>query len=158
MSPRVLETRAPTPADLDYLALHLRQQDLAELKASGWEDPRQALEASVNHSKWTLTAHVDKVPVAVFGCAEHGSLLAPVGVPWMLGTEGVRRHQRVLQRWARLYIAGMLEQYPRLLNAVHAENTVAIAWLRRLGFAFRPATPSPTTGAMFHLFEMSRDV
>lgn len=158
MSPRAVEARAPTPEDLRYLAQHLRAQDLAELEAAGWEDPLRALEASLTRSKQTFVAVAQGVPVAIFGCAEYGSLLAPVGVPWLLGTEAIRRHRRVLQRWARHYIAAMLQEYPRLFNAVHADNTVAVRWLKALGFHLHPATPAPPHGAMFHVFEMSRHV
>lgn len=159
MSQSAVEAVAPTPEHLDFLAAHLRAQDRAELHAAGWgDDCRRALECSVAKSRWTLVALVDGVPAAIFGCAEHGALLAPSGVPWMLGTDAVARHGRVLQREARRYIAAMLQEYPRLFNAVHAENTVSIRWLRRLGFVLHPAVPAPPHGALFHVFEMSRDV
>lgn len=158
MSRPVLETRAPTPEDLAHLAANLRDQDRAELEAAGWDDYRTALEESVRFSKWTQVAVVDGEVACVFGCAEYGSMLAPDGVPWFLGTELVTRHRRVLQRWAPRYIGAMLQDYPRLFNAVHADNTVAVRWLRRLGFTLHPATPAPPTGAPFHVFEMNRDV
>lgn len=158
MSPPAVETRPPTAADLEHLAQHLRAQDRAELDAAGWSDHRQALEESVARSRWTLVALIDGEPACVFGCAEYGTLLAPSGVPWLLGTEAVARHRRVLQRWAPRYIEAMLQEYPRLFNAVHADNTVAVRWLKRLGFTLHPARPAPPTGAPFHVFEMIRDV
>lgn len=158
MSPPAVETRAPTPEDLTHLAAHLRAQDRAELNAAGWSDHRVALEASVQRSRWSLVALVDGELACVFGCAEYGSLLAPIGVPWLLGTDVLPRQRRVLQRWAPRYIEAMLQEYPRLFNAVHADNTVAVRWLRRLGFTLHPATPAPPTGAPFHVFEMSRNV
>lgn len=153
MSPLAVE---PTPEHLDYLAAHLRVQDRAELAAAGWDDVRQVLAQSVRVSRWSRVALLDGVPAAVFGCAEYGSLLAPAGVPWLLGTDAVARHGRVLQREARHYIAAMLQEYPRLFNAVHAENTVAVRWLKRLGFTLQPAVPAPPHGAPFHVFEMHR--
>ena len=158
MSPSAVEVVEPKPGHLDFLAEHLRAQDLAELRASGWDDVYQALERSVQVSRWARVALIDGLPAAVFGCAEHGSMLAPDGVPWLLGTDAVARHGRVLQREARRYIAAMLQEYPRLFNAVHAENTVSVRWLRRLGFTLHPAVPAPPHGAPFHVFEMTRDV
>jgi hypothetical protein len=158
MSQPAVETRAPTPADLEHLAAHLRAQDRAELDAAGWADHLQALEQSVERSRWSQVALIDGEIACVFGCAEYGSLLAPVGVPWLLGTDVLPRYRRVLQRWARRYIEAMLQEYPRLFNAVHADNTVAVHWLRRLGFTLHPATPAPPHGAPFHVFEMSRHV
>lgn len=156
MSPLAVEFVEATPERLAYLAEHLRAQDLAELNAAGWTDPRRALTESVRISRWSGVAVVEGAPAAVFGCAEHGSMLAPDGVPWLLGTEVVARHSRVLQRYARAYIAAMLAEYPRLINTVHADNTVSLRWLRRLGFRVHAPVAVPPRGAMFHPFEMRR--
>jgi hypothetical protein len=159
MSRSAVEIRRPVPDDLEHLARNLRDQDLAELRASGrGADPLAALRQSVAVSRWSRVALVDEAPIAVFGCGEYGSLLAPIGVPWLMGTGAIVRHGRVLQREARRYIAAMLQQYPRLFNAVHAENTVSVRWLRHLGFTLHPAVPAPPHGALFHAFEMTRDV
>lgn len=158
MSRPVVEFVAVEGWHLDHIAEHLRDQDAAELLAGGKPDFLAALQQSVKVSRWSRVALVDGVPAAAFGCAEYGILLAPDGVPWLLGTDAVARHARVLQRQGRRYIQAMLQQYPRLFNAVHAENTVAVRWLKRLGFQLRDAVPVPPHGALFHPFEMTRDV
>lgn len=158
MSQPAVELHRPTAEHLDHLAQHLRAQDIAEIHAGGRHDVRAALEQSVAVSRWAWVVTVDGEVACVFGLAERGSLIAPIGVPWMLGTELVSRHRRVLQRTAPRYIEAMLQEYPRLYNAVHAENTVAVRWLKRLGFTLHPATAAPATGAPFHLFEMTRHV
>jgi hypothetical protein len=158
MSRPAVEIRPVEPGDIEYLAENLRAQDRAELDAAGWADHRQALIASVKRSRWAQVAVIDGELACVFGCAEYGSLIAPVGVPWLLGTDVIPRHRRVLQRWARRYIEAMLQEYPRLFNAVHAGNTVAMHWLKRLGFTLHPAIPAPPHGALFHVFEMNRHV
>jgi hypothetical protein len=158
MSRPAVELRAPTPADLTELAENLRAQDRAELDASGWTDYAEALDVATKTSRWSRAATINGELACVFGCAEHGSLLAPSGVPWLLGTDVLPRHRRVLQQWAPRYIAAMLQEYPRLYNAVHVDNTVAVHWLERLGFKMHPATPVPPNGAMFRIFEMTRHV
>lgn len=158
MSRSVVEFVAPRGPLLEYIAEHLRPQDRAELRALGHADFRATLLDSVESSKWAAVALVDAAPACVFGCSEYGSLSAPVGVPWMLGTPAVYRNQRALQRYAPRYIAGLLHRYGHLMNIVHAENTVSIRWLKRLGFMLRPAHPVPPTGALFHVFEMHRHV
>lgn len=150
--------RAVEPADLEHLSAHLRTQDQAELDAAGWLDYHRALEVSVERSRWSQVGLIDGQIACVFGCAEYGSLLAPTGVPWLLGTDVLTRHRRVLQRLARCYIETMLLDYPRLFNAVHAGNTAAVRWLKRLGFTLHPAIAAPPHGAPFHVFEMSRHV
>lgn len=158
MSQPAVEVGEVTAEALDYLAAHLRQQDRDEIAAAGLGDLRQALQLSVRMSQWTHLARVNGRPAAVFGLGKTGTLLAPVGIPWLLGTDDVRRHARVLQRMARDYIPRMLGEYPHLMNAVHVRNTVSIAWLKRLGFTFSPPFQNPWTGEPFHFFEMRRHV
>lgn len=159
MSQPAVEVRLPTPADLDYLAENLGSADRAELQACGYTDTRQALEHCWNNSKETFVGLIDGVPVALFGCAEHGLLLSAEGVPWLLGTDQMRTSRRVLQRMARRYIRVMLGRYQRLMNVVHCENTVAIEWLKRLGFRVsEDRRQYPNTGAEFFIFEMIRHV
>jgi hypothetical protein len=158
MSQQAVKVRAVEPSDLVYLAEHLREQDVAELRAAGHTDIHAALVRSVAMSNETFVAVANGKPVAVFGCAEHGSLLAKDGVPWLLGTQEIVKHRRVLQRWARGYITDLLGRYPRLFNAVHAENTVSVRWLKALGFDLHPPVAVPPHGAMFQMFEVSRHV
>lgn len=150
----MVELRPPVPADALVLAAHLRQADAAECVASGRSDFAQAIKESIDYSTWAMTALSDGHMVCIFGVTPKGSLLSSVGSPWMLGTDLVRREGRALMRLAPQYIAAMLRLYPRLENHVHEENSVAKAWLQRMGFALADATPRGPTGAMFHHFTM----
>ena len=47
------------------------------------------------------------------------------------------------------------ERFGRLYNTVHAENTLAVRWLRRMGFVLHEPHAHPDTGEMFHYFEMN---
>lgn len=158
MSQQAVKVRAVEPSDLVYLAEHLREQDVAELRAAGHDDIHAALVKSVDVSLETFVAVAEGVPVAIFGCGEHGSLLTRDGVPWLLGTQEIVKHRRVLQRWARGYITELLERYPRLCNAVHAENLISVRWLKALGFRLHPPVAVPPHGALFQFFEVSRHV
>ena len=153
----MVETVPPTEAHVDDLAANLRQQDVDELNAAGHTDHRAVIAEGVARSDWSVTALVDGQLACIFGLARMGSLLAPVGVPWMLGTDLVPRNRRALARLAPHYIRVMLQDYPRLVNTVHARTTVAVAWLKHVGFTLHPATPTGVGGEMFHLFEMRRD-
>ena len=152
MSRSVAETRAPTPADIDELAANLRRQDRVELNAAGHTDHRAVIAEGVARSAWSLTALIDDRVACIFGVAPIGSMLDPRGVPWMLGTDLVPKNRRALARLAPGYIRLMLRDYPHLLNIVHAHNTVAVGWLKRIGFALHPAHDQ--NGQPFHLFEM----
>lgn len=152
MSRPEVETRAPTPADIDALVAGMRQQDIDEMHALGHTDLRAVVQKGVDTSTWSLTALVDGQVACIFGVAPVGTMLDPRGVPWMLGTELVPQNRRALARLAPGYIRTMLRDYPHLLNLVHAHNTVAVSWLKRIGFALHPIHDQ--NGQPFHLFEM----
>lgn len=154
MSRPAVELRAPTPADVDALAAGLRPQDQDELDACGQPDHRAAIAASVEASAWCRAVLVDGQLAAILGVAPFGTLLAPAGAPWMLGTDLVPRHRRTLARLAPRYIRRMLRDFPALKNYVHARNTIAVRWLQRIGFRLHPAQPYGPLGEPFHQFEM----
>lgn len=150
----MVEFLVPTDDALVYLATHLRQQDRDELTAAGLSHPLKVLRDSVAVSAWAYVAQIHGVPVAVFGAAPVGALTDPRGAPWLMGTDGVTQHRRVLQRCAGAYLDRMLASFPHLTNIVHVDNAVSIRWLKRFGFSLYPAQPHPVTGELFHPFEM----
>jgi len=149
MSQPAVEYRRPTAADIEDLAANLRRQDVAELQALGFTNLHHVVHYCVHESEWSWAAHVGSGLACIFG-------VSPEGAPWMLGTDLVKTHRRILAREAPRYIRQMLKDHPRLVNRVHAANTVAVTWLRRVGFTLHPATPE-ANGEMFHTFEMSAD-
>jgi len=153
MSHPAVDVVAPTPAHVEELAANLRQQDRDELDAGGHTDHERAIRESVKASDWTNTILIDGRVAAIFGVARFGTMLDPRGIPWALGTDLVPQNRRALARLARVYIRAMLRDYPHLVNAVHARNTVAVRWLKRSGFVFGPAHTLPN-GETFHTFEM----
>lgn len=154
MSRPAVDVRDVQLGDSIRLADKLRAQDREELDAAGHPDHRRIIAESVAMSDWAKTALVDGEIACIFGVARSGSLLTPFGVPWMLGTDLVPRHRRVLARLAPVYIRTMLRTYPHLRNTVHARNTIAVRWLKRVGFTFGQDFSHPETGEPFILFEM----
>lgn len=148
----MVEIRPTRRLDIPVVSAGLREQDRAECLAAGW-GPRDALEYSVDVSEWARTAVLDGRPIAVFGVSRQGR----IGVPWFLGTDDVPRQRRVLMRLAPKYIRAMLADFPHLVNRVHAENRLAVAWLRHMGFTLHEPAPVEPTGELFHLFELRRD-
>ena len=151
-----VEFRTPAAGDIVGLASTMRAQDVAEVRAAGREDLHEAVAQSVRVSAWCHAVHVDGELACIFGVAPRGTLLNPVGVPWLLGTDLIPKHRRIFARLSRPYIAQMLAAYPHLTNAVHAKNTVAVRWLKAVGFALQPAHAHPATGEPFHVFTMGR--
>lgn len=154
MSRWAVEIRPVEPGDIDTMLREMRTVDRVEAQACGL-DVEQGLRESVARALFARTALINGRLAAIGGCNLNsaGTVLAPVAVPWLVGTDVLTRHPCVLQREARRYIAAMLEVYPHLVNVVHVENRIAVRWLRRLGFTVHPARPL-ATGALFHAFEM----
>lgn len=129
-----VEYRVATLADALDIAPRLREQDRVEVAAaSDTEDVQAALLASLDRSKRTWVAVIDGRPECIFGI---GELNQHHGVPWMLGTPAILKHQRRLLVDARSIVEDMQDAYRVLYNMTHADNAVAIRWLKRLGFTF----------------------
>ena len=145
------------PADADELYLHLREADLRECLAYGKPDVLAGIRESMSGSHICWSAWRDTELLAVFGVAPL-SFLTGVGSPWMLGTDALDRHPRILSRVTKPYLTHMLGIYPHLLNFVHIDNARSIRWLKRLGFSFSAPQPYGLRGQMFHRFEMHAHV
>jgi hypothetical protein len=157
---QVVDFRAPSQGDINYLADNLRRQDAEEILAAGHVDARTAIVESVNRSMWCYAAHTPDGLAAIFGLAPlpGTSVLDPRGVPWLLGTDLIVKHRRALVRLAPGYIRRMLGTHPHLVNLVHARNTMAVRWLQSAGFELGPAQPIRLTGEPFRYFEMRAHV
>lgn len=149
----MVEFVQPRPEHVDELLAGLRLADRAELDASGHKDHRKVIQSSLAVSTHMVTILVGGRVAAIMGLVPL-SMVGRQGIPWMLGTDLVTQHRRALMREMPSYIARMLKAYPHLVNIVHAENEVAVRWLRRAGFTLHEAFPHPVTGAPFHKFEM----
>lgn len=136
-----------------YVALHLRAADREEVAAASGMDPRLAIEIAIERSAAAWVGLVDGVPACVFGVGGP-SLMGDIGVPWLLGTDEIVRHQRAFLRRNKPYVAKMLKLFPNLINMVDARNGVAINWLRWLGFTIHDAAPYGLAGLPFHPFSM----
>ena len=93
----------------------------------------------------------------MFGVAPR-DILGGVGSPWLLGTGDVERHAITFLRLNRQYVLRMLDIFPHLVNFVDARHTVAIRWLKWLGFKFAPGpVPYGMRGMPFYRFEMKKN-
>lgn len=119
--------------DVIDIARRLRKQDLDELEVLlPGKTPVQALLVSMNSSVWTRVALINGHPECVFGLGRDGA----TGIPWMMGTDVMMRHQRALLVEGRAEVEAMQRSCALLYNVTHARNTAAIRWLKRLGFQF----------------------
>lgn len=124
---------APTEAMLEQIATRMCAEDRAELEASGWSNPKEALEASVGTSRESYVACWDGLPQATFGVADF-TLDTTLGVPWMLSTGPRGRIAREFLKVSRQYISEWSPLYSALFNFVDARHLRAQRWLLSIGF------------------------
>lgn len=136
-----VEIRPSIESDMDAIESDIRPADVLEMRALG-TTTRDAMQQGLGLSDWALTGLLDGIPVCMFGVAPFDVLLGK-GVPWMIAANGLERGQMQFLRKCRPVVGWMLESYPNLSNLVHAENAIAIKWLRWLGFVF---VADPDTG------------
>jgi RimJ/RimL family protein N-acetyltransferase len=121
--------------DVYVLAPKLRKQDIDELEASSGLDPMEALSYSF-HGEGESNSIIapDGEVIGMFGV---GPTLDPlVGVPWLLASPRLPEVSREFIPQSLEWVKQKNEEYPMLYNAVDVRNTVAIRWLRYLGFTF----------------------
>lgn len=123
----------PTTAAIDYIAAHLCAEDVAELEASGWSDPLDAIKDSIKDCDECFVASWHGKPQCVFGVAPYPKDNA-LGVPWMLSTGQFTGVEREFMRVSRKWIADIEHGYGCLFNFVDSRHVRAQRWLSALGF------------------------
>lgn len=126
--------RPATFQDCRELAPSLREQDAKEVMASDGLTPLRALQHSYNSSapECFSIIHEDGDIVGMFGLSNSGHFASP----WLLGSHKLPETKKVMLPVSAKWVEEKNDQYPLLLNYVHAENTVSMRWLKALGFKF----------------------
>ncbi|WP_299078696.1 hypothetical protein [uncultured Paraglaciecola sp.] len=137
---------------LEYVAANCREIDRREIRLSVGVGPLLALEVSEVRSVAAWSGSYNGVPMVVFGVNYRGPLDRDVGVPWLVATPELEKHQKGFLRRCKPYVDRMELVFPRMENHVLAENTTAIGWLRWLGFDIGEAVPYGIGRAKFHPF------
>jgi hypothetical protein len=116
------------------LSTMLRPEDELEVSLGSGRPVEEVLVDSVGMSEVAESVVVDGVVIAIRGISRVGE----VGVPWMLCSPAVMRWTKRMVADAIPWVAHYGNSYTVLTNMVHAENTKAIQWLKRIGFTIGP--------------------
>lgn len=146
--------REPTPDDITDVALRMRREDAVEVFAMSGRKPYAALQECVLDSSSAFTAVINGRPEAIFGFTYQGGVGAEI---WMLGTDELRKHPRLLLVEGRRIVRAWGEWFPLQQNFVDAANTLSVRWLRMLGFRF-DEKPVKRGGREFLYFWMHGNV
>lgn len=150
----VIEIVPARPSHVRRIAAVMRQADRDEVEAATGKDVLPVLAASFRRSSICMVALVDGKPEVMFGAGDL-SILTGLGAPWLLGSDAIERHRREFLRMSVYWRSQLLERYSTLRNMVDCRNTVAIRWLRWLGFGF--SEPFKHRGHDFMMFELRAD-
>lgn len=140
----------PTIEHCWYIAANMRQADQDEVAMEGYS-PFDALKTGMDKSEFARTAIIDGDPAVMFGVGAP-FVLGRTGVPWLLGTDAVRKVRKSFLIECRAHIEDWMQHYSSLENRVDARNQVSIRWLKWLGFEVKPAIT--VAGYTFHPFVM----
>ena len=137
-----------TLAHAQHIARHLRAADRAELMTSAPARLTQTLIEAISVSRWAHVALLDGTPVLAYGVSP-SEANPRWGVPWLLGTEDMKRIRKSFIRECRSEVELMEAGFSFLYNRVHDKNALAIRWLMWLGFTIDFERPAKVRGETF---------
>lgn len=135
------------PADVHFVADHLRAEDKRELETATGLTAHEAVFASWASSELTYVAHIDGLPAVVFG-------VAPGGVIWLVGTDAIGPAALPVFRLSKLCVGALLDHYGALHNVADIRNHLHLRWLKLLGFTLGPLVD--VNGQPFRQFYMKK--
>ncbi|MCG8454394.1 MAG: hypothetical protein MI717_14575 [Spirochaetales bacterium] len=124
--------RQATYEDAVSLADRLREQDRKEIWAAHGEKPEVVLPACLAHSERAWVLELEGEVEALFGVA--ASAEEGVGHPWLLGSDVLLAHPRLMLCAPKYVLPVMQKMFPVLQNYVDCRNKVSIRWLQHIGF------------------------
>lgn len=135
----------------------LRKEDQAESYAFWGHSADFAMEYGFKNSAKCWVGLWRGKPLACFGVGSE-ALLSDKGIPWLLGTEDVRKIKKQFLLKSRIYVKEMLQQFDYLENWVDVRNQCSIQWLKWCGFKFQ-GLPQRVgrNGELFYRFWLRRD-
>lgn len=148
-----IEIRDVEEGDIAVLVRNMRDHDIQEVNAATHMGIRNAVKTSVDLSSYSKTGLVNDELVCMWGVCPI-SLLSGSGSPWMLGTDLIKKKQRIFLRRSKPWLDDIRKDYRYLENFVDARNTLSIKWLKWLGFEMDEAEPYGIHGEPFHKFTM----
>lgn len=117
---------------IDAIHPFMRKEDRLEVMCMG-NTPEQTLHNAFDTDDVTLTiVDGDDVPIAMLGVGQ----VLDMAYIWMLGTDSVRDASHDFLRASRKITQSLTKPYGATFNFVHAENKMAIKWLKFCGAKF----------------------
>jgi len=122
----------PLLSDVDYLSDNIRYMDNLECHSVGLT-PHKAMMLGLIEDDITFTVIARSGnPMAMFGAGEsNGNAYI-----WLLGTDEIKDNRYDFLKATRKWVGIISKPYDAVCNYVHADNEVAIKWLKFCGAKF----------------------
>ena len=131
----------------------LRKADSVEARRAGATSDADAVADSFHLSTDRYAVLVDDECIAMFG-VHPISLLAPVGMVWMLTSPEVETYWLRFSRMSKIIAEKLFRRWEYLFNWVDAEHQESIDWLKWVGFDVSDVrVPYGPQNYPFHFFE-----
>lgn len=132
----------------------MREADRLEVEASSG-NIHDTLYKSIHISKRSLAVSVEGKLLYIIGIVKP-TLLSDKGIPWLLGTNEIKRHKKVFMRSTYELLKETMAECRELENYVDARNTDSIKWLKFMGFTLDEPIPFGKEKKPFHRFYWSK--
>ena len=143
-------------ADIEIMAERMRPMDQFEFEIMGGEKPViESLEILLDRSRSARACYMDGKLVAVWGIMAP-TILSNEGFPWLAATYEIDKPdvRRRFISMTKPEFWRAVGGFTKLWNLVSEENTVAIRWLKWIGFVF-DGRETIIQGHRFLYFEMT---
>lgn len=148
-----VEIKEIEPGDIDILMDDLRQADRDEIEAITTQPLREVIESTVSLSSYAKAGWVNGDLICLWGVCP-ATLISKTGAPWFLATNRIEQYPLLFLRRCKPHLKTFKAHFKLLVNYVDARNTVAIHWLKWLGFKLEEAKPWGIKSLPFHKFTM----
>tara|TARA_R110000850_G_scaffold106309_2_gene217612 strand:+ start:75 stop:539 length:465 start_codon:yes stop_codon:yes gene_type:complete len=141
--------------DLVLMAEMMRPMDRFEFDLmSNGQSVEECLQHMLRRSRRARAGYFDGKLVAVYGVLSP-TMMSTGGNPWMAATDMIDRSdvRRLFLQKTRSELAWLSEGFSLLWNIVSVENSIAIRWLKWVGFTF-DGTEYDIRGHSFLKFQM----
>lgn len=115
------------------ISKNLREADVEECLAMGYEDPYVAVRTSALQGALSFIIYYNDNPVGVWGLTPDDDKGCSV---WLVGTPELTANPVAFYRTACRFRDALLSEYEHLYNHIHVKNRLHLEFLARLGADF----------------------
>ena len=127
----MVEIKPATYHDCLFLELDAREEEVREVRRSHDQTIYQAAKQSIEQSYEAVSVWKDDKLLCITGIVPIDD---NVSCPWLLTTNELKKHPKLLLKWTRYYVEKWNQMWPVLQNYIDAEYKESLRWAKWAGF------------------------